>query len=214
MFSRVAHNCLHLTSNISVVPCLKCRRPTDAEHSTAAGKNPLRRNCFDCGSTDKSLNRAFEPVSKKRRTMDMDELRGVVMTAEEAKALKKEIQDMSPEDRVEWYRQQADKRSEEDKTSRRVFEKSKGYVSQGDVVAQDRITGYEYEIFEDWALRQIVLKRVPDEDVARALWKAKLKEAGAKVIEENGHYLLGRFKGVSVNDRKSIIERYKLCIQL
>jgi hypothetical protein len=146
--------------------------------------------------------------------MDMDELRGVVMSAEEAKALKKEVQDMSPEDRVEWYRQQADKRSEEDKTSRRVFEKSKGYVSQGDVVAQDRITGYEYENFEDWALRQIILKRVPDEDVARAFWKTKLKEAGAKVIEENGHYLLGRFKGVSVNDRKSIIERYKLCIQL
>lgn len=168
----------------------------------------MRRNCHDCCNTDRGLNRNCEPVSKRaKKSADLDNMRGFLLTQDEAKALKKHVSEMTPDERVVWYQREADKRKEEDANARRIFDKPKGLIQQGQTLAQVRDKDYDYENYEDWAVRQIILKRVSTEGEAIKFWKAKLAEVGAKVIEERGEMLLGRFKGVRITDRHSKLNR-------
>jgi hypothetical protein len=55
-------------------------------------------------------------------------------------------------------------------------------------------------MFEDYAVRQIGLKRCENEEGALILWKLALARPGANVLQRRGEYLLGRFQGVSFHN--------------
>ena len=84
----------------------------------------------------------------------------------------------------------------EDATARRIFDKPVGVINQGEGVASIRDKDFCYENYEDWFVRQIILKRVDSEVDVELRWKAALAESGAKAIKECDEFLLDRFTGV------------------
>ena len=73
-------------------------------------KNPLKRHCDDCCSTDRALQRHSKPTPKKKSkvsdTRDEVEIaRAQIATAETASAnrVKEEVKQMTPSQRAAWY---------------------------------------------------------------------------------------------------------------
>ena len=187
--------------------CIKCKRACEVDNSCKAGANPLRRICWACGATDKGLNRAAkgeEPKKTKgQKAIEFDPSAVVTVSQEEARRIVESLKKMTEQEKTVWYLNEIEKRESEDKLSRRTFSQPKGYVDQKHQTGSVKDEKDDYEVFDDFALRMIQLKRCEDEAGAATLWTAALQSAGATVIERRGQKCLGRFKGVSVAKREA-----------
>ena len=164
-------------------------------NSQPAGSNPLRRNCNDCLALDRCLNRRC--AGKNERGESLDEVR-----IKEAKNVKEGMKKMSAEARAAHYKDQKAKRQQEDKKAPRTFAEPKGFAEQSTEFGQLADELDNYEVFEDFAARQIVLGRCKDEEGAIPLWDNACSTPGAVVIMKRGVPCLGRFTGVEMRNRK------------
>ena len=114
-------------------------------------------------------------------------------------ALKK----MDPDSKADWYRTENDKRKAEDKLAKRTFDMPQGYIVQQHETSSIKDEVDEYEVFDDFALRMIGLRKCNSHLEAGPLWSAALQAPGAVVIERRGVKCLGRFKGISCLKREA-----------
>ena len=160
------------------------------ESCESGATNPLIRVCHLCGSTDRGLNRACAaPKEKKGAAAASAE---VSLSRKEALVTKDRVNNMEHADRVQWYRDEAVKRKSESRAAKRTWADSKGCVTQKSANGTILDDVVHYETFEDYAQRQIGLKRCEDEAGAVPLWKAACSSPGASVIQRNGLHIYSK----------------------
>ena len=120
------------------------------------------------------------------------------MSAEEAKRIIDSLKVMDEDSKTLWYVAEKRKREQEDKMSKRTFNAPKGEIKQEHVTGDEKRDLDLYDTFEDFALRQIQLKRCENEAGAAPLRDEALKAPSAQVIIRRGVKCLGRFGGVQV----------------
>ncbi|CAK0846196.1 unnamed protein product [Prorocentrum cordatum] len=181
--------------------CLKCNEPVPVANSQPAGaKNPLRRNCNECCATDQHKKRTLAILNYKPPPGD-----AIKPETQEkinaAKAFKQKFDSLRGTDKVAWYLTEKRKRETESKQTKRTFADTKAFTihQSGDSKLTDDKD--DYETFEDWAVRQIGLKRCANETEAAEKWELEIAKPGARVTERRGQVLLGRFAGVGLTNR-------------
>ena len=80
-----------------------------------SAKNPLKRDCNECGSTDRTLQRNSKKSKDAGGKNAMSEEKAAAI--EETIKLKKAASEMSAEDRAAWYDNENKKRVEREKGS-------------------------------------------------------------------------------------------------
>ena len=82
--------------------------------------NPLKRVCRECSSTDRHLNRSCAGHIPKHGEI------AFALSKPEALAVKKDLGSKTPEEKKQWYRDEKQKRKQEDKRTKRTFSDAKG----------------------------------------------------------------------------------------
>ena len=189
------------TSSAGAIMCVDCREETSVTDSSATGRNPLVRRCNPCGSFQRGLSRACSSSEKGGRVPDEVSKKDAL----KVKALLKTMEKEDPVARVEYFRAEKRKRELEQQQTgektKRTFLEPKAQIRQETANKNLEDETDNYEPFEDYAIRQIALKRCDDEPGALKLWVAALAKPGAMVIQRRGEWCLGRFAGVSYNKR-------------
>ena len=174
--------------------CMKCLEPTLIKDSLPNGRNALRRNCLDCCSTDKWLQRMVKkPKSGETESEASKEKR------EKAEALKAQVSKMTPAERAAWYVKQKEERKRQERTSKRTFSTGVGYANEEN---QSFLESGDRDIFEteeDWCARQLTLGLFPNFEAAKAGFRQECLKPGSKTMERRGETLLQRFTGFAVN---------------
>ena len=186
------------------------------ESQPQGSKNPLRRNCNECCATDKALNRRcpLEKPSKgnaaKRKSQELAQAE-----QDTAKKIKADLAVMTPSDKAAWYAEQADKRKQEEKKSSRTFATS-GQIHEYQQNANLLDEVDAWQTFNEWAMEQMILKKVTDLKAAEELWLDELGKPGNMVTKVRGQYLLGKFKGLERRNRSGrVLEAgYKQHVQI
>ena len=110
------------------------------------------------------------------------------MTKQEAVKTKEELKVMGAQAKVQWYRDEGEKRDAEDKRSKRTFGDAKGSVVQKSENSNLLDNQVKFETFEDFAIRQIGLKRCENEAGAVPLWIAACGAPGSQVVQKHGRF--------------------------
>ena len=111
------------------------------------------------------------------------------MTKTEALALRENVRNMGPEEKRDWYKAEKEKRKAENKLAKRTFSQPKGQVVQSNQRQSHTDSNIKWDTFEDFAIRQISLRRCKDEEDAIPLWENAIGASGALTMEKNGRRL-------------------------
>ena len=142
----------------------------------ASSKNPMKRKCKGCNSTDNQRNYA----------------------ARHNPQVKKDYQILSPKSKVKYY--VSGKRKWENSEKQRKVKSEMKVSAQISERTSEVARGLEedvYEPFENFAVRKIILKEAADKAGAWILFQKEL-EAGHPAMMKRGVWCLGRFKGFKV----------------
>jgi len=149
------------------------------------------------------MNRGIASVPEcptRKRTaeceVDIDEKK-----KKNAKALKKSVEAMGEEAKAAWYKNQRQKRLEEDVFSRRTWAEPKAAIEE--TKGSSKIDDVDHWLgFEDFALRKIQLKQCSDLEGATPLWAEACSAPGAVTrIGRNNAVLLGHYCGMQSRSR-------------
>ena len=169
--------------------CTKCEEPTTMRNSQASGsRNPLLRICNECCATDKGMTRKKNAINQKLK-------KGIPLAPDDVdvRAL---VNKYTADQKVQFYRDEKAARADVDDKKPRSFSSIKGVVEQS---RRDELTRKEldnFETFEDFAVRQITLKRANTEADAWKLFQKELADGTKQKIKVRGVWLLGKFSGV------------------
>ena len=151
----------------------------------------MKRICHGCAATDKTAVRSKNAITKKQKAgYPLDET-DVDLT--------KLIAKKTPEEKVLFYQQEKKKREETglaDGTTKRTMSDIKGTLETGTTYDDvwDDLDGFE--TFEDYALRQIGLRRAANEKEAEVLWKDELGKNEKPKVWRRNQWLLGKYNGL------------------
>ena len=152
--------------------------------SAANGKNPLKRVCNLCGSTDKALTRtAKQPKDGAEETVAQKERR------EAAEAQLKKLRKLPGPERSAWYRSEKQRRQQEGSRTRRNFSSAVGTVTEASASSTVNDGLEKFVPFKDWAMREIILGNVTKE-TAQAEWSRITTTAGAVTKKLQGEVCL------------------------
>lgn len=157
--------------------CIKCLQDTTLSASTSSGKNPLRRVCHPCAASDRARQRA----SKKNASVG------------------KSFAAMSKDDQVAWYRREKSERLAAESKSKRTFDDLVVSCSETTSVGDELRDTDAYETFEDWAMRQIALGKLPDLSACEAEWSRILQQETHRCTKRRGQWLLARYAGCTAS---------------
>ena len=134
-----------------------------------SAKNPLKRDCNECGATDRTLQRNSKKPKEAEKRNAMSEEKAAAI--EETIKLKKSVADMSAEDRAAWYDNENKKRAEREKGSKRTFTDPKSFVNEykGHENRDDEID--VWQTFEEFAKDAMLLKKCNTHEGALELWR-------------------------------------------
>ncbi|CAK0823661.1 unnamed protein product, partial [Prorocentrum cordatum] len=196
--------------------CMKCQEATTMSTSYPSGaRNPLRRVCNICSSTDRTAARRTAEYKKKKDAKKP-------LTDEDVD-VKANINKMTPDEKVAFYRAEKERKlslhsrlrishrtqkakqvaKDGSSNGKRSFAGVKGSVEHSKVQSLTRDELDLFETFEDFALGQIGLKRCEDEAGAKPLWLEALADPQKQKIKFRGQWLLGKFGGVAMHNTVS-----------
>jgi uncharacterized protein CbrC (UPF0167 family) len=187
----------------SGVSCTKCKEITTvSESSPAGGRNPLLRVCNPCSATDKCLTRqagSSKADTKKRKSLPSEQEKAA---QDAAKKIIDDVKGMTGDQKQTWYRNQKQKRAQEQAATRRQFQDPKAFTQQSKVSANllDEVDGYI--TFTEFCKDQMLLKVADSIGACAPLWRAELAKPGAIVTEARGQQLLAVFKGLTAIKRQ------------
>ena len=138
----------------------------------------MKRACRFCSATDRGATRAAKKDASVRKAID-------AKTSAEKR---------------EWYRAEKCKRQREEHRSRRDFSDLKVKQAETESHTNQAVTGDHYEVFEDWAARQIVLGKFKDLAGAATGWQKLSQDPSLPWMKVRGQWCLGRFAGVRKED--------------
>ena len=141
------------------------------------------------------MNRRWREIERKRKAD--------ILLNEDDVDVRKTVAKKSPEDKAQWYRDENDKRCDEDPNKRRDFSQTKGTVEHAKVERSFKKEQDNFEPFEDWAVRQILLRRATDEKSAWDLFKTVLAKHEVPCIFARGQWLIGKFAGITMGQVQS-----------
>ncbi|CAK0869392.1 unnamed protein product, partial [Prorocentrum cordatum] len=122
--------------------------------------------------------------------------------------VKANINKLSPDERVDFYR--AEKAKDGPGNAKRSFVGVKGSIEHGKVESLSRDELNTFETFEDCAFRQIGLERCEDEEGAKRLWLQALSDPEKQNIKIRGQWLLWKFGGSNARNAVSDVLRNAL----
>ena len=170
-----------LASFDDLLMCVKCDETTTmTESSASGGRNPLRRVCRMCASTDRCVQR------------DKD--------------LQKVFKAAKGKDKMELYRGEKRKLEQKEttvKARKRDFSDVKLGVAhvQREETLEDEIDFYRP--FSVWGPRQIQLGLAGNIKEAKAQFVLRCEDASCPKIKRRGQWCLGEFDGVALTKRKA-----------
>ena len=94
----------------------------------------------------------------------------------------------------------AKQQAKDGSNAKRTFSDVKGSIEHSKVHSMTRDEMDMYETFEDFAVRQIGLKRTDFEAGAQVLWLEALSDPDKQKIKVRGQWLLGKFSGVAMHN--------------
>lgn len=171
--------------------CQKCQQPTALAESCASGRNPLRRNCLGCISTDKWLVRSTQKA--KEGVVESDQQKDRRTKANEAREC---LKNMDPAEKAAWYAAQKEQRAQEDAAKKRSFSSAVGFLQEEDKRTLKEESLDTFETQEDWVARQLLLGRVDSEEEGNKAFKRECLKPQAKTKQRRGETLLWKFRGV------------------
>ena len=154
------------------VKCMRCLELVSFSDSAASGRNIMKRICRYCGATDKSIQRCKDASVKKNFNL------------------------MTPAEKTEYFVREKAKRKKDEFRQKRDF--SDLMVAQKDVqaVGSEQLDLDKYEVFEDWCVRQMVLKKYNSVDECATAWQLLAEDPSQNWVFARGQWCLGRFAGV------------------
>ena len=156
--------------------CERCTEDTTIGNSSACNSsNPMKRKCKACISSDNS--RAYDKKGNPQ--------------------VEKDYKQLSPNGKVRYY-----------KTKKRAFEatggkkqrkvaKIEGTIAERNSEVARGLDEDDYEPFEDYAVRKIILRECVDKAGAWKLFEEDLK-AGRPAMQRRGVWCIGRYAGFKV----------------
>ena len=140
-----------LSGNTASLVCIKCCEQTTLRGSNqSGGRNPLKRICHPCASTDKMADRTRTRLKKKLEA-------GQPLDKEDID-VRAQIIKKTPEEKVEFYVNEKRKREEMECGEKRTIAEMKGSLEVGTEHSDDWLDIDNFETFEDYALRMIGLR--------------------------------------------------------
>lgn len=173
--------------------CMKCGQTTTLRDSLPNGRNPMRRNCLECTSTDKFLSRSLKkPKDGKAESEEQKSRR------EAAELQKSHLAKMSPEERQKWYVTQKEERRLQERSCKRTFSTGVGFAQETEKRSFNENERDVFETSDMWCARMLALKKFDTLEQAEAGFKAECTRAGAKTMVRRGETLLAQFCGVEI----------------
>lgn len=102
----------------------------------------------------------------------------------------------TPEEKVAWYRAQRSERERTQSRQVRDFTDLQVFQEETTTVKDGLQEVDQYELFDDWAARQLTLGRYDNLEECQQQWKQLMQDEDTPKIWRRGHWLVGRFTGV------------------
>ena len=109
----------------------------------------------------------------------------------------------SPDDKVVFYKGEKRKREEQAENAKRTMSNVKGALETGTSHSNDWADIDDFQTFEDFAIRQIALRRAQNEKDCEPLWADALRDPDQVCVFRRGQWLLGKYSGLQHADRQS-----------
>ena len=181
--------------------CDKCGDETTVRQSKELCKNsPLKRSCCDCQATDRKRQRACAEPKPAKLALETDDEKAA---RAEARRVRDEVNKLEKSEQQKWYKNEKTKRAAQSKNKPRTLSDPKAYNDEFKEDSKLTDTVDRYIDFEEFAIRQIALRRAESEKECVPLWDAALKMPGAVVVKSRNQYLLGVFGGVEARKRQA-----------
>lgn len=157
---------------------MRCGEGTTFYASSANGRNPMKRVCNGCAATDRAVSR----------------------NAKRDPSVRKALAGKSPADLQSWYKAQKRDRLAAESRARRQFADLRAELTDVATTGEEWRESDDYEVFEDYAARQILLGKAEDLKGAEELWQKELADETRAKIFVRGVWCFARFRGLK-NER-------------
>ena len=164
------------TEDFPNLRCLKCLEGVTLENSHASGRNPLKRICGGCSSTDRALQRCVKTKSKGDKETDEEKEH-----RSRAEKIEAEVSKMNEQARAEWYQKEKKKRETEGAGKRRTFERAVGIITEEKIRSKERDDMTNWVRFREWAATERMVTGC-EPDMLETRWKEEIQKPGNQTM--------------------------------